>query len=89
MSLYTVHMSRFTATQARQNFSRILDQAAGGHPVTIERGKLRFRVVVEDKRRAPRTARRLIEILDPAVADGNWTWQANKKGLAFKRRDKP
>jgi antitoxin (DNA-binding transcriptional repressor) of toxin-antitoxin stability system len=79
-------MSRFTATQARQNFARILDQAAGGQPVTIERGKLRFRVVMETKRRSPRAAKCLIEILDPAVAEGNWTWQADKKGLSFKRR---
>jgi antitoxin (DNA-binding transcriptional repressor) of toxin-antitoxin stability system len=33
-------MSRFTASQARQNFARVLDQAAGGQSVTIERGKL-------------------------------------------------
>jgi antitoxin (DNA-binding transcriptional repressor) of toxin-antitoxin stability system len=87
-SLYDVQMARFTATQARQNFARILDQAASGQPVTIERGKLRFRLVVESQRRAPRATNRLIEILDPAVVDGNWTWQMGKKGLSFKRQGK-
>jgi antitoxin (DNA-binding transcriptional repressor) of toxin-antitoxin stability system len=81
-------MSRFTATQARQNFARVLDQAAGGRPVTIERGKLRFRLVLDGKRRMPRPAGAVIEILDQAVADGNWTWQARSTGLFFKQRNK-
>jgi antitoxin (DNA-binding transcriptional repressor) of toxin-antitoxin stability system len=86
--LYNVHMSRFTAAQARQNFARVLDQAAGGQSVTIERGKLRFRVVLEGKPRLPRASKRLIEILDPAVEDGNWTWKSDRSGLSFKRRSK-
>ncbi|MGB8295946.1 MAG: hypothetical protein WCG85_11010 [Polyangia bacterium] len=86
--LYNVHMSRFTASQARQNFARVLDQAAGGQSVTIERGKLHFRLVLDEKRRAPRTARPVIEILDPAVADGDWTWRPGRAGLSFKRRTK-
>ena len=86
VALYNVHMSRFTASQARQNFSRVLDQAAGGQSVMIELGQLRFRLVLEEKRRAPRTASSVIEILDPAVADGNWTWRSGRAGLSFKRR---
>ena len=85
-ALYNVHMSRFTASQARQNFARVLDQAAGGQSVTIERGKLRFRVVLDEERRAPRPARPVIEILDPAVANGDWTWRPGKAGLSFKQR---
>ena len=85
-ALCNVHMSRFTASQARQNFTHVLDQAAGGKSVTIERGKLRFRLVLDEKRRAPRTARPVIESLDPAVADGDWTWRPGRAGLSFKRR---
>jgi antitoxin (DNA-binding transcriptional repressor) of toxin-antitoxin stability system len=77
-------MSRFTATQARQNFSRVLDQAADGQPVTIARGKLRFRIVLEGKRRPVAPAGSVIEILDSAVASGNWTWRSGKAGLSFK-----
>ena len=88
MPLYNVHMSRFTASQARQNFAYVLNQAAGGRPVTIERGKLRFRLVLDEKRRAPRTARPVIEILDPAVANGDWTWRHGRAGLSFKQRTK-
>jgi antitoxin (DNA-binding transcriptional repressor) of toxin-antitoxin stability system len=86
--LYNVHMARFTASQARQNFARVLDQAAGGQPVTIERGRLRFRLVLEERRGALRTARPVIEILDPAVANGDWTWRTGRAGLSFKRRTK-
>ncbi len=87
-TLYNVHMARFTASQARQNFARVLDQAAGGQSVTIERGKLHFRLVLDEKRRAPRTARPVIEILDPAVANGDWTWRHGRAGLSFKQRSK-
>ena len=86
--LYNVHMSRFTASQARQNFARVLDQAASGQSVTIERGKLHFRLVLDEKRRAPRTAGPIIEILDPAVANGDWTWRQRRAGLSFKQRTK-
>jgi hypothetical protein len=65
-----------------------LNQAAGGQSVTIERGKLRFRLVLDETRRAPRTARPVIEILDPAVANGDWTWRPGRAGLAFKQRTK-
>ena len=87
-TLYNVRMSRFTASQARQNFARVLDQAAGGQSVTIERGKLRFRLVLDERRRALRTARPVIEIIDPAVANGDWTWRPGKAGLSFKQRTK-
>ena len=87
-TLYNVHMSRFTASQARQNFANVLNQAAGGQSVTIERGKLRFRLVLDERRRAPRTARPVIEILDPAVANGDWTWRHGRAGLSFKQRTK-
>lgn len=81
-------MSRYTATQARQNFARVLDQAATGRPVTIERGKLRFRLVLDGKRRGHSPAASVIEILDPVVAGGNWTWQSGKTGLLFRPRTK-
>jgi antitoxin (DNA-binding transcriptional repressor) of toxin-antitoxin stability system len=81
-------MPRYTATQARQNFAGVLDQAAKGRPVTIERGKLRFRIVLDEARRRPAPAASVIEILDPAVDDGNWTWQSGKAGLLFKPRSK-
>ena len=81
-------MSRFTASQARQNFARVLNQAAGGQSVTIERGKLRFRLVLDEKRRAPQTARPVIEILDPAVASGSWTWR-HGRGLVWPSNSGP
>jgi antitoxin (DNA-binding transcriptional repressor) of toxin-antitoxin stability system len=81
-------MSRFTASQARQNFAHVLNQAANGQSVTIDRGKLRFRLILDEARRAPRTVRPVIEILDPAVADGDWTWRHGRAGVSFKQRTK-
>jgi len=79
-------MLRFSATEARQNFSRVLNCAAGGQPVTIERRRLRFRVVLEPTARKLRPTPGRLKILDPAVADGNWTWQPSRTGLVFRRR---
>jgi antitoxin (DNA-binding transcriptional repressor) of toxin-antitoxin stability system len=81
-------MSRFTATQARQSFARVLDQAAGGQSVTIERGTQRFRVILEGKRKPGAAPQSVIEVLDPAVSDGNWTWKLSRSGMSFKTRTK-
>ena len=68
--------------------AEVLDAAERGERVVIERRGVRFAVQAE--RRAPRLRRRrsLIEALDPAVADGRWTWTWSPDGLTFKGRSK-
>jgi antitoxin (DNA-binding transcriptional repressor) of toxin-antitoxin stability system len=80
-------VKRYTAGQARQNFSHLLDAAEKGEPVLIERHGVRFRVRAETGARRARAGRALaIEILHPAVASGQWTWELGAKGLNFRRR---
>jgi len=80
-------VKRYTAAQARQHLTDVLNAAESGEPVVIERRGVRFAVRAERKgaprRRAPVTA-----WLDPAVATGNWTWTWTAKGLAFTARSR-
>jgi antitoxin (DNA-binding transcriptional repressor) of toxin-antitoxin stability system len=79
-------MKRYTAAQARQNFAELLDAAEKGESVVIERRGTRFGLLAE--RRAPKARRPepLVEILDPSVEAGQWTWDLGPRGLRFKPR---
>ena len=80
-------MRRYTAAQARQHFSTVLDAAEAGEPVVIERRGVRFAVRAEQAEKTPARRRRpVIEWMDPAVACGNWTWVWTSKGLRFSAR---
>lgn len=84
--MYNVHMKRYTVAQARQRLAEAIDSAENGEPVIIERRGIRFRLeAVRPKRRSAPSAP-LVEILDPAVASGNWTWTLGPGGLRFKAR---
>ena len=85
--LYNVHMRRYTSSQARERLSDVLDAAERGEAVVIERRGARFSLRVERASRTP-ARRRLpaIEMLDPAVAAGEWTWTWKPGGLAFRGR---
>jgi len=84
--MYNVHVKRYTVAQARQRLAEAIDSAENGEPVIIERRGVRFRLEAVRPRR--RSARRvpLLDILDPAVSSGNWTWSLNAGRLRFKRR---
>jgi antitoxin (DNA-binding transcriptional repressor) of toxin-antitoxin stability system len=80
-------VKRYTAAAARQRLAEALDDADRGVPVVIERKGVRYRLALE-KPVARRRAGRLphVEILDPAVAKGAWTWDWTPKGLVFRSR---
>jgi len=78
-------MKRYTAAQARQHLSTVLDTAEAGEPVVIERRGVRFAVRTETKA-ATRRRTPLVEWMDPAVETGNWTWEWASKGLRFSGR---
>jgi antitoxin (DNA-binding transcriptional repressor) of toxin-antitoxin stability system len=83
--MYNVHVKRYTVAQVRQRLAEALDLAEGGEPVVIERRGVQFRLTAVRSRR--RTSRRsLIEILDPAVMEGRWTWSWQPGGLRFRPR---
>jgi antitoxin (DNA-binding transcriptional repressor) of toxin-antitoxin stability system len=72
--------------EARKHFADLLDAAERGDRVVVERRGVLFEFAV--RRRPTSRARRpsLIEVVDPAVARGRWTWRADGDGLAFEPR---
>jgi antitoxin (DNA-binding transcriptional repressor) of toxin-antitoxin stability system len=78
-------MKRYTVAEARARFSDLLDAAEKGQPAVIERRGVRFVIRPEEgPRRVSR--RNMIDYLDPAVAEGQWTWEFGPAGLVFKSR---
>ena len=76
---------RYTVVQARERLSRVLDEAEQG-PVIIERRGVRYQVsVVAASHRRRKVAPR-IEVLDPAVDEGRWSWTGGADGLTFRSR---
>lgn len=71
----------------RERLAEALDEAERGVPVLIERKGVRYRLSVErpkPRKAAPRQSR--IEVVDPAVAEGRWSWDWSRSGLRFRRR---
>lgn len=75
--MYTVHMKRVTATEARKSWFRLLDEAAGGEVIVIEREGARLILQRssgdEGKARVP-SYEGLIRIRDVDKAD-RWGWE--------------
>jgi prevent-host-death family protein len=79
-------MKRYTTATAKQRFSLLLDAAERGEPVIIERRGVRFRVQTDRQSSRKRPRRNpVIEIVDPAVANGEWQWQWSLNGLRFSK----
>jgi len=80
-------MKRLSASKARARLADVLDEVERGGAVVIERGDVQYEIRV--KRRTPlvRAASR-IEVLDRAVATGNWGWTSAPQGLKFSGRRK-
>jgi hypothetical protein len=78
-------MKRYTVSVVRERFAEALDEAERGVPVIIERKGVRYRLAVEKPASSGKSRRSAhIEILDPAVADGVWTWDWTPRALAFR-----
>ena len=79
-------MKRYGVAVVRERLAEALDEAEKGIPVIIERKGVRYRLAVEKPRTIRKTRKPRIEILDPAVESGEWTWAWTPKGLAFRGR---
>jgi hypothetical protein len=82
-------VKKYTVTVARQRLAEALDEAERGVPVYIERRGVRYQVSVSPRKvKTRKTAHGppAIEIRDPAVARGRWTWGWSPKGLNFRGR---
>lgn len=77
--MYMMH--RYTTASARQNLSAILDSVEDGEEVIIERRGVRFVVArAAAPKRARAKTRSRIEVLDPAILEGQWRWELNGDG---------
>jgi antitoxin (DNA-binding transcriptional repressor) of toxin-antitoxin stability system len=72
--MYSV--KKYKVAMVRERLSQALDQAERGEPVFIERNGVTYRLSVErPAARRSRIRRAGIEIVDPSVASGDWTWE--------------
>lgn len=91
--MYTVHMKRVTATQARQNWFQLLDEVAAGEVVVIERKGRRIVLRREEAARREGAAaeeeyRRLLDVPDLERAD-EWGWEWPEAGGDLRVREGP
>lgn len=83
--MYTVHVKRVTATEARKNWFRLLDEVADGEVVLIERDGARL--VLSLAEQAEPSAKipdyhGLIRVPDANTADQwGWEWGDSPEGL--------
>ena len=75
---------RYTVVQARERLSTVLDEAEQGKPVFIERRGVRYQVSVVASHRRRRKAAPAIEITDPAIENGQWSWTWGAQGVSFR-----
>lgn len=82
-------MKRYSSSELRSRLAEVLDAAERGESVVIERRGKRFALRAErGRRRTPPSRGPLVDIVDPAVAEGQWTWALSPAGLTFKRRSR-
>lgn len=78
---------RYTVAHVRERLSDALDEAERGVPVIIERRGTRFQLsLLPEKSRRSAGRRPRIEILDPAVGEGLWSWEWTPKGATLRSR---
>lgn len=82
-------MKRYTVSQVRERLSEALDQAEKGVPVVIERKGVRYSLKVDRPARRRKKRQPMFEILDPAVAAGQWTWDWQPGSLTFRDTRRP
>lgn len=83
-------MKRYSVAGARAKLAQVLDLAEQGEAVVIERRGVRFAVhPLKSKPERGVTRRSRIEILDPAVEAGQWSWAWSDGGIELEDRRKP
>jgi hypothetical protein len=84
--MYTVHMKRVTATEARKNWFRLLDEVVDGEVVLIEREGVRLLLKLAESGE-PATAKipdykGLIHVRNIDQADRwGWEWDGSAESL--------
>ena len=77
--MYTVHMKRVPATEARRTWFQLLDEAAAGEVIVIERDgkKLHLKLAPEEEEKVmtPIDYSQLIRPLEDLDSADSWTWE--------------
>lgn len=85
LKLYVVHMKRVTASEARRNWFKLLDDVVRGERVVIERRGRRIVLLCEDQNEVgpSETTPDYGELLQVADADDadRWSWSWSEDGL--------
>ena len=82
-NVYDVHMKRLTASEARRNWFRLLDEVAAGQVVLVERNGRRIVIRREQTRGGPsRSSPDYSGLLRSRRADDadSWTWSWKASG---------
>ena len=92
--LYIVRMKQVTASEARKNWFRLLDEALDGEVIAVQRKGHRLVLRREDvaksrNTKASRQYKRLLHVPDDEKADQwSWDWRGSERGLVLRRRTK-
>jgi hypothetical protein len=87
--LYIVHMKYVTASEARKNWFQLLDEAANGEIIAIQRDDKKLILKVEKTKPRTPNYKGLIHFEDADDAD-TWSWQWKGPGrLISKSKPKP
>lgn len=91
--LYNVHMKRLTASEARRNWFRLLDEVVAGETIMIERQGTRVIVQRQDPSGQIRDNgvpdyRDVLDVPDLDDAD-SWGWEWTAAGLPLAVREPP
>ncbi len=89
LRVYDVHMNRYTASEARREFFRLLDSVERGEEVVLERKGIRFRLVLDQRNTGSQGPARILEVDDQDILSGEWTWTAGADGQLQFRARKP
>lgn len=78
---------RYTVAQVRERLSDALDQAEHGDAVIIERRGVRYQLTLAPAAK-PRRGKGVsrIEVLDPSIDAGEWSWSWSGRALTFRAR---
>lgn len=80
-------MKRYGVGMVRERLAEALDYADRGVTVVIERRGVRYRLSVDRPQKRRRARRKpYLEILDPTVERGEWTWDWSPGTLTFRTR---
>ena len=78
-------LKKYPVSVVRERLAEALDEAERGTPVIIERRGVRYRLSVEAQK--PGRSRRrtpAIQVIDAAVAAGQWSWDWTASGVKFR-----